>query len=154
MDGANAYVRYLAATRLNFSDDDTDEKKAVKQRIGADPDPLVRYCLLEESRWGVFGRALANAGAFSASDLADAGAFFALPQEARLAKVRSSCGSGTEIANLIGHAVDHQLKEGKVSAIELFEILSDYVNSSEFKKRYGLDNKSYNVGIVRPGKGH
>jgi hypothetical protein len=32
------------------------------------------------------------------------------------------------MANLIGHAVDHQLKEGKVSVIELFEILSDYVN--------------------------
>ena len=146
MDGANAYVRYLAARGLHFSDDDTDEKKAVKQRIGADPDPLVRYCLLE-SRWDGLWRDLANAGAFSASDLADAGAFFALPQEARLAKVRSSYGSGTEMANLIGHAVDHQLKEGKVSAIELFEILSDYVNRTEFKKRYGPDNESHDVGI-------
>ena len=48
LDGANAYVRYLAARWLHFSGDDTDEKKAVKQRIGEDPDPLVRYCLLEK----------------------------------------------------------------------------------------------------------
>lgn len=45
LDGANAYVRYLAARQLNFSGDDTDEKKAVKQLIGADPDPLVRVLL-------------------------------------------------------------------------------------------------------------
>ena len=146
LDGANAYVRYLAARLLDFSGDDTDEKKAVKQRIGEDPDPLVRYCLLE-NRWDGLWRDLANCGAFSASDLADADAFFGLPQEARLAKVRSSYGSGTEIANLIGHAVDHQLNEGKVSAIELFEILSDYVNRTEFKKRYGPDNESHDVGI-------
>src|SRR5438132_13724477 len=115
LDSATAYVRYMAARRLHFSRDDTEEKKAVKQRIEEDPEPLVRYCLLESS-YGLFGR-----------DLADVDAFFALPHEARLAKVRLLHGSGEAMANLIGHAVDHQLKEGKVSTIELFEILSDYV---------------------------
>ena len=56
------------------------------------------------------------------------------------------------MANLIGHAVDHQLREGKVSAIELFEILSDYVNRTDFKKRYGPDNESYD-GYTEYGRG-
>ena len=140
LDSANAYVRYLAARRLYFGTEDTKEKKGVKQRIEEDPDPLVRYCLLESS-WGLFGR-----------DMADADAFFALPQEARLAKVRSLSGSGEEMANLIGYAVDHQLKEGKVSAIEVFEILSDYINKTEFKKHYGPDNESYD-GLIEFGRG-
>jgi hypothetical protein len=131
LDSATAYIRYLGARRLYFSGDDTEEKKAVKQRVDQDPDPLVRYCLLESS-WGLLRR-----------DLADADAFFALPHGARLAKVRSLHGSGEAMASLIGHAVDHQSKEGKVSAIELFEILSDYVNKTEFKKHYGSDNESY-----------
>ncbi|MGH7795690.1 MAG: hypothetical protein ACREQ2_12520 [Candidatus Binatia bacterium] len=140
LDSATAYVRYLAARRLHFSRDDTKEKKAVKHRIEEDPDPLVRYCLLESS-YGLFGR-----------DLADVDGFFALPHEARLAKVRLLHGSGEAMANLIGHAVDHQLKEGKVSAIELFEILSDYVNKAEFKKNYGPDNESYD-GSAEYGRG-
>ena len=101
---------------------------------------------------GWLGRALADTGAISASDLSHVDAFFALPQEARLAKVRSSYGSGTEIAHLIGCAVDHQLKEGKVSAIDLFEIISDYVNRTEFKTRYGQDNESYD-GFTEYGRG-
>jgi hypothetical protein len=131
LDSATAYVRYMAARRLHFSPDDTVEKKTVQKRIEEDPDPLVRYCLLESS-WGLFRR-----------DLADADAFFALPHDARLAKVRSLHGSGEAMASLIGHAVDHQLKEGKVSEIELFEILSDYINKTEFRKHYGPDNESY-----------
>lgn len=127
---ATAYVRYLAARRLHFSRDDTEERKAVKQRIEEDPDPLVRYCLLE-SGWGLFRR-----------DLGDADAFFTLPHEARLATIRQLHGSGEAMAKLIGHAVDHQLKDGRVSAIELFEILSDYVNKTEFKKHYDPDNDS------------
>lgn len=141
LDTATAYVRYLAARRLHFIRDDTPEKKAVKQRIEEDPDPLVRHCLLEDSGLGLFP-----------PDLGDADAFFALPHEARLAKVRLLHGSGEEMANLIGHAVDHQLKEGKVSTIELFEILSDYVNKAEFKKHYDAENESYD-GLIEYGRG-
>jgi hypothetical protein len=140
LDSTNAYVRYLVARRLYFSGGDTEEKKVIKERIEEDPNPLVRYCLLE-SGWGLFGR-----------DLADVDGFFSLPHEARLAKVRLLHGSGEAMANLIGHAVDHQLKEGKVSAIELFEILSDYVNKGEFKKNYGPDNESYD-GYAEYGRG-
>jgi hypothetical protein len=130
LDSTTAYVRYLAARRLYFSGDDTQEKKAVKQRIEEDPDPLVRYCLLE-SGWGLFRR-----------DLGDADAFFALPHEARLATIRQLHDSGETMAKLIGHGVDHQLKDRRVPAIELFEILSDYVNKTEFKEYYAPDNVS------------
>jgi hypothetical protein len=140
LESATAYVRYLAARRLHFGRDDTEEKKAVKQRIEEDPNPLVRYCLLE-SGWGLFRR-----------DLGDADAFFTLPHEARLATIRQLHGSGEAMANLIGHAVDHQLKDGRVSAIEVFEILSDYVNKNEFKKHYDADNESYD-GVIEYGRG-
>jgi hypothetical protein len=135
LDSATAYVRYLAARRLHFIRDDTADKKAIKQRIEEDPDPLVRYCLLEDSGLGLFPPALG-----------DADAFFALPHEARLATIRQLRGSGEAMARLIGHAVDHQLKDGRVSSIELWEILSDYVNKSEFKYYYGPDNESYDGG--------
>ncbi len=121
---ANAYIRYLGARGFYFSRHDSEEKTTVRQRIEEDPDPLVRYCLLERKR-GLLDR-----------ELKDPDAFFALPQEARLAKVRSLESSGQGMANLISHAVDHQLKEGKVSEIELFEILSDYVNNTEFRSYF------------------
>jgi hypothetical protein len=37
LDGANAYVRYLAARELHFSDNDTDEKKPSKSASGQIP---------------------------------------------------------------------------------------------------------------------
>jgi len=118
LDSAIAYVRYLAARGLDFSRNGNEERKAIKQCIEEDPDPLVRYCLLERNMRG------------------DPDAFFALPHEARLAKVRLFNGSGGAMAVLLSHAVDYQLKEGKVSEIELFEILSDYVNNAELKNYY------------------
>ena len=124
----NAYVRYLAARRFYFSSNESEERKAIKQRIEADSDPLVRYCLLER-RWTSLG-----------GD--DADLFFAMPHEARLAQVRSIRGCGEEIAALVSYGVDHQLKEGKISEIELWEILSDYLNREEFRKYYD-PNTSY-----------
>ena len=127
LDSANAYIRYLAARRLYFGGDDTDEKKGVKRRIEEDSDPLVRYCLLE-GWWGLL-----------LGDPTEADAFFALPHEARLAKVRSLESMGEAMAKLASYAVDHQLKDGTLSEIELFEILSDYVNKTEFKSHYDTD---------------
>jgi hypothetical protein len=124
LGSANAYVRYLAATEVYSSPHDSEERKAVRQRIEEDPDPLVRYCLLE-NEWRHLGNVLD-----------DADAFFALPHEARLAKVRLLTSAGENMAALIAHAVDHQLKAGNVSEIQLFEILSDYVNKPSFKDLY------------------
>jgi len=121
LGSANAYVRYLAASR--FTIDDTAEKKAIIHRIQEDPDPLVRYCVLE-SGWGsTSANAVGRLGSILRDQraLKDADAFFALPQEARLAKVTLMHEYGEDMAALISHAVDHQLKEGKVSEIELFE---------------------------------
>jgi len=133
-DSSNPYVRYLAARVFHFSEDDSDENKALKKRIDEDPDPLVRHCLLERE-WRLLG----------SSEIRDPDRFFKLPHEARLAIVRRliETGSGERIAALISHAVDHQLKAGEVSEIELFEILSDYVNKAEFRARYDDDKLSY-----------
>lgn len=103
--------------------------KSIKQRIEEDPSPLVRYSLLEnQDNWGVFDYALK-----------DPEVFFALAHEARLAKIRLINGRGEGIASLISYALDHHLKEGKVSEIELFEILSDYVSKPSFREHYSTD---------------
>lgn len=115
LETTNPYIRYLAANSLRVNGDE-----AIKQRIEQDPDALVRYSLLET---------LATGSVLGDSDLLeDPDAFLALPHEARLAVVRSMVRHGKQIAAVLDHAIDHQLKEGVVSDIELFEILSDYVN--------------------------
>ena len=105
LDSSNPYVRYLAAREFYFSEDDSDEKKALKKRIEDDPDPLVRHCLLERR----------HQLHISASELDDPDRFFKLPHEARLAVVREMTGNAERMAALISHAVDHQLKAGKIS---------------------------------------
>ncbi len=130
LDSANAYVRYLAARGLHFSHDDSEERKAIRQRIEEDPDPLVRYCLME-SEWNLL----------HSPDLKEAAAFFALPHEARLAKVLLLKDSGKAMAILIAYASDHLLKEGKISEIEIFEILSDYLNKPSFREHYNSNRK-------------
>lgn len=115
LDSANAYVRYLGARGLSSNADE-----AIRERIEQDPDPLVRYCLLENR-----------------SDLLeDADAFFALPHDARLAVVRSMISGGEKIAKVIAYAIDNQLKENKVSETELYEILCDYLEKPSFREYY------------------
>ena len=130
-ESGNAYVRYLVARECHFGDDDGEREKALMQQLEEDPDPLVRYANLE-STWSAFG-----------SELRDPDKFFALAHEARLAKVRMLTSGGERVAELISHAADHQLKDGTVSEIELFEILSDYLNKPEFKGAYERDHLRY-----------
>jgi hypothetical protein len=52
-------------------------------------------------------------------------------------------GGGGIVANLISHAVDHQLKDGKVSTVELFDILIDYLRKPGFARRYAEDPHNY-----------
>jgi len=124
----NTFVRYLVARNTYLSDHDQHEKD-LKAQIDNDPEPLVRYAHLETDIL------------FSAE--ADPKKFFALPHEARLATVRRLAGSGEEIAELIAYAVKHQLKDGRVSETELYEILSDYLYKPEFKQRYFEDQVGY-----------
>ena len=95
---------------------------ALKVQLEADPDPLVRYST-KEGRSGLFDAELDNAEIF-----------LALPHEARLAKVRLLEGRGEEIAKIIDYALDHHLKDGRVSELELFELLVDYVRKPSFRK--------------------
>lgn len=132
----NAYVRYLAARECRFSRDDDDHTKTLKERIEGDPDPMVRYAHLETDWVGM-------TPARGINEFYEPEAFFALPHEARLAKVRRLTGGGETVAKLISYAVEHSLKEGKLSEIELVEILLDYLNKPEFKDRYIKDRLSY-----------
>lgn len=137
LESANAYVRYLAASGLRVSGVD-----ALRQRIEKDADELVRYSVLESRDTATF--------ALGDSDrLKDADTFFAFPHDARLAIVRSMVKGGEEIAKCITHAIDHQLKEGGVSEIELFEILCDYVNKPSFREYYASWRDRY--GDEYPG---
>ena len=132
----NAYVRYLAARECHFSGDDDGDAKRLKERIENDPDPMVRYAIMERE-WGGFD-----------ATLKDPDAFFDLPHEARLAKVRNLTSDGETVAKLIDHAVNHQLRNGRTSEVELFEILSDYLNKPEFKGTYVERQHSYD-GFAR-----
>jgi len=129
IDSSNVYVRYLAAKQsylnLEFSLDDNKEERALKDRVELDSDPLVKYCLLE------------NEMNFLDHEVKNPESFFSLPQEARLAKVRQLSGSGEAVASLIAYAADNYLEQGKVSEIELYEILVDYLNKPSFQEHYG-----------------
>jgi len=136
LESESAYVRYLAVGRLCSS----DEKTTVKKRIEEDPEPLVRYSLIEKRETLIFDAVLQ-----------DPTIFFSLPQEARLAYARTLGGSGEKLAKLISHAVDHYLKDGTVSEIELFEILSDYLNDPKFKQYYANDVVRYDGWVKYSG---
>lgn len=134
LDSDNAYVRYLAARKfINFDSYSLDDEGTLKERIENDPVPLVRYSLLE------------NSDGIGDDSLEDADSFFALPQEARLAKVRllSGIGDGKSIAELLSQAVDKHLKDGIVSEVELYEILADYLIKPEFQEKYSDARVSY-----------
>lgn len=126
----NAFVRYMAAREIQLSDGG-DRQRILRGKIDSDAEPLVRYALLETDWIGI------------RSEFEDPEKFLGLPHKARLAKVRRLIGGGETIAKLISYAVEHSLEDGKLSEIELFEILSDYLNKPEFKDWYVKDRLSY-----------
>jgi hypothetical protein len=135
----NAFVRYSAAREIRLCDDN-QRGKDLKAQIDNDPEPLVRYAPLETSWVSIH------------SEFWDPEAFFALPHEARLAKVRELTGGGELISELISHAVDNHLRDGRISELEIFEILSDYLDKAAFKAEYADDRSSYD-GFVEHSKG-
>jgi len=143
LDSENAYVRYLAARKFYFSNNCSDEEKLLKEKIENDPVSLVKYSLLESS-----GSSVILDDSFK-----DADTFFALPHEARLAKIREVDGYGEEIAALLSQAADKHLKDGKVSEMELYEILVDYLDKPEFHDYYTDTRVTYDgYGEYTKGK--
>ena len=110
LDSSNAYVRYLGARKFKFDRHLSEEERALKEKIESDPEPLVKYALLENP---------SSLSVMYDEAFKDADSFFALPQEARLAKLRLIVGAGKWIAELISEAVDKHLKDGKVSEVEV-----------------------------------
>ena len=146
LDSDNAYVRYLAARKLriySYYSSNEDEVDTLKEKIENDPDPLVKFSLLETS------------DGLGDDTLEDADSFFALPQEARLAKVRllGGFGDGETIAVLLSQAADKHLKDGTVSEVEISEILTDYLVKPEFQEFYTDTRVSYDgYGEYSKGK--
>ena len=138
LDSDNPYIRYLAARKIRFRRRETEEDQELRERIESDPDPLVRFSLLEDP---------STLSVMYDEAFKDADSFFALPQPARLAKIRLLVGGGQWIAALISEALDKQLKEETVSELELYEILADYLTKPSFRERYidiGTSYDGYN----------
>jgi hypothetical protein len=127
LTSGNAFVRYLAARELYLTDGDPLSAE-LKTKIESDPEPLVRFANLETSSPAMD------------PELKEADSFYALPQEARLAKVRNLTDGGQHLAAIIAYAADHKLKDGTVTEIELSEILFDYLN--KFWRLYGEERLS------------
>lgn len=134
LDSDNAYIRYLAARKIKFRQSCTGEEQALKEKIENDPDPLVRFSLLEDP---------STLSIMYDEAFKDADSFFALPQAARLAKIRLIAGGGEWIAALISEALGKQLKNGTVSELELYEILADYLTKPSFRERYTDTEATY-----------
>ncbi len=139
LDCLNAYVRYLAAR--GFNPDDDPEQAALKRRIDADPEPLVRYAPLE-SEWGLLDQEYYQKPE----------RFFALPHEARLAIVRSLCAMGQDVAELIRYALANEVPNHRVTASELGDLLLDYVTNPQFRLHYDPENEM-NDGWAEHGRG-
>ena len=129
LKSSNAFVRYMAAREVTLNNSDNEEN-SIRVQLDCDPEPLVKFAYLEAD-W------------MPSSEFGDPEKFFALPHEAQLAKVRKLTYSGEEVAKLVSYAVEHPLKDGKLSEIELFEIVLDYLNRPGFKDRYVRDRLSY-----------
>jgi hypothetical protein len=96
------YIRYLAVQLHGGSHDEWPP------RIAADPDPLVRYSV-------------------SNYCLDDPKKFWALPHESRLRQVRYLAGEGGIVAKAVLYAMKNDVKDGRVSERDLYEVLADYV---------------------------
>jgi hypothetical protein len=111
--GANAFVRYCAAREIRLRDDNQREKD-LKAQMDNDPEPLVRYAHLETGWVGLPSGSFKPEHASEGSEFYEPEKYFALPHEARLAKIREVAGDGEVIANLVSYAVDNHLKEGRI----------------------------------------
>jgi len=129
LDSENSYIRYLAAKKFSL-DNKKPEDQEIKKKIESDSSPLVKYSLRESSAFGsIFDETLENPEAF-----------FSMPHEARLAKVRTLTGAGEKIAKLFTNTETY-IKENKITEHEAYEILADYVGSLDFKKEYQPEQK-------------
>src|SRR3546814_5794460 len=71
-------------------------------------------------------------------ELASPEHFFALPQAARLAVLRSLVTDPRAVAELVTYVLDQPLSERVVSENELSDLLLDYLRNSEFRRNYEL----------------
>ncbi|TWB05647.1 hypothetical protein [Gluconacetobacter diazotrophicus] len=122
-----AYIRYLSYQGV-YLDSDNPADIAVNARLESDPNPLVRYSRQESEA------CLEN------TIYRDPEIFFALPHEAQLARVRLLDGDGECIAKIVSYALDNHMKDDRISELDLYEVLSDYLLRPGFRQHYSEDN--------------
>lgn len=122
----NAFVRYLAARELDREDDETPSE-VTHSKTANDPSELVRYAHLE-TEFGDIGGGL----------LSSPSSYFAIPQSARLARIRCLKEEGEEIAAIIVYGARELLPKGDVSEVELFEIAQEFTQSVYVRRRQHL----------------
>lgn len=129
----NAYIRYLAALKLDPRRDNED----VKKQILNDTHPLVRNSLIEAD-WS-FGSTFKWT-----EDTEFKTHFFSLEKEGRLAIFRTlHPWDGEKVASLIKYA----LAEEKLSKEEILELLEDYTGNATFKEAAGDGYGEYTKGL-------
>lgn len=114
------YIRYLAY--LDNTDRKTESEISIKSRLELDIDPLVRYSM-KETTWSLF----------SDPEFKDPERFLSLPQDARLARLRLLEANALDVSKIITHAIDNHLVDGRLTELELLEMLADYIIKPSFK---------------------
>ena len=134
----NAYVRYLAAHKLNVKSNYLIRDKQIQGIIENDLNPLVKYSLYENC-------SEISSVVLDVDDLKNADTFFALPHLARLAKVRMLSGYGEKMTAILTEAAAKQLHDGSVSERELYEIITDYLVKPKIPGKYTGDMMPYDT---------
>src|SRR3546814_10958221 len=121
----NAYVRYLAIKCLESTDVPLDW-----ETLASDPSDLVRYSRLERNKH------------FQHSptedlELARPERFFALPQAARRAVLRSLVTDPRAVPELVPSVLDQPSSERVVSETELSDLRPPYPRNKNNKRRGG-----------------
>lgn len=123
LDSKNPYVRYLAAKEFYFPEDCSENEKILRNKIKNDPDPLVKNSLLEP-------------GLLSLHVFDDLDEFFSLPQDARLAIMRTQWLITTNIEPLFIDAVEKYLPNGMITKEEIIDLMLDFLLNPEFQAYY------------------
>jgi len=118
LEDENEYIRYLATK-------DVLDEKHQKRIIDQESSELIKYSFIESSSSSIF-----------LSEYEDPKNFFSKPHFERLALLHNEEYGGEEIAKCISYAIDELLPEKKISEIEIFELLYEYIEKPEFRARH------------------
>lgn len=136
----NAYVRYLAARRVNAPEkDDSDEIRARLERIDEDPSDLVRQALLEMERiarpFRLIGAPDCHPEVLDLSGKYDPAQFWESSHARRLAAATGS-SLNLSVTDLLRYATKELLPNGRVTVHEMADVLLQNLGP-DYVERFG-----------------